>query len=316
MQTFSFNLSNGDADLIYAEFKKFSIPNNNQYVLFIFKILNSTITVYKSMKIVIQTTNLHELLDFVSLNKRIYFLFKDNTTNKQTNNIERYEINEEDLLKQFDYVIGSDEVGVGDLFGGLVVCTVSLNEQSYQEVKKLKIDDSKKINDSKIIEVAKNLSKIVSYSIAELSPQKYNNLISEFHNSHILKTILHYDGFVSELNKKENVIRSFLILDQYVNEKKFNEYLNIANLKKLKINLFATKAESKYLCVAAASILARAHFLKRMKQMSLKFNIEFPLGASSDYINNIAFSFYKKEGIETFKKVAKEHFSNFKKIIS
>ncbi|MDV3192501.1 MAG: hypothetical protein Q8840_00760 [Sweet potato little leaf phytoplasma] len=50
--------------------------------------------------------------------------------------------------------------------------------------------------------------------------------------------------------------------------------------RKYSISIFKTKAESKFLCVAAASIIARYLFLQEIEKLGKDNNLKLILGAS------------------------------------
>jgi ribonuclease HIII len=65
--------------------------------------------------------------------------------------------------------------------------------------------------------------------------------------------------------------------------------------------------------VAAASILARAEFLKRLEQLSGQWQVTLPKGASSA-VDSAGKIFVEKWGADKLKEVAKLHFKNRQKI--
>ena len=98
--------------------------------------------------------------------------------------------------------------------------------------------------------------------------------------------------FYTQYMCKHNNNRVTVIMDQYCDEKTYNKYLNdiqsLANLVVEHVNIFQTKAESKYIGVAAASILAREAFIKQINQLTQQVNkltnlnlSTLPLGSSN-----------------------------------
>ena len=67
-----------------------------------------------------------------------------------------------------------------------------------------------------------------------------------------------------------------------------------------------TKGEA-YTAVAAASIIARAEFVKRCNELKTKFGTDFPKGVS-DKVVSVGHDFVAKFGRENLKYVAKMHF--------
>ena len=73
------------------------------------------------------------------------------------------------------------------------------------------------------------------------------------------------------------------------------------------------KAESD-IAVAAASVLARATFVQKMKQMELAFGCNFPKGCNN-IVKDAAAEFIKKHGKERLIEVCKAHFKTYKEIL-
>ena len=59
--------------------------------------------------------------------------------------------------------------------------------------------------------------------------------------------------------------------------------------------LFKTKAESQYLAVALASMIARYGFIKHMDLLSSQYHMTIPKGASN-IVDDFAYQFVKKYG--------------------
>jgi ribonuclease HIII len=74
-----------------------------------------------------------------------------------------------------------------------------------------------------------------------------------------------------------------------------------------------TKAES-IPAVAAASIIARAEFLRRLSAISTQYGIELPKGAGSQ-VDEAGQKFITLKGREELKNVAKIHFKNTHRIV-
>ncbi|MEJ7517640.1 ribonuclease HIII, partial [Staphylococcus pasteuri] len=60
--------------------------------------------------------------------------------------------------------IGSDEAGSGDYFGPLTVCAAYVSHKNVQILKALGVDDSKKLTDTKIVELAEQLVTFIPHS--------------------------------------------------------------------------------------------------------------------------------------------------------
>ena len=208
--------------------------------------------------------------------------------------------------------IGSDEVGVGDFVGPMIVVACYVKKENIKYLDELGVKDSKKLTDAKIREIVPNLIKKVEFSKLTLSNTKYNAMIYKDENLNSLKAKMHNRALLNMLDKHEDV--SHIYIDQFVEEKKYYEYLNDEEERKVKCITFQTKGESYYPCIAAASIIARYCFLVEMDTLSSHYKMEFPYGASSK-VDGFAKEFIAKYGISEFNKIAKMNFANYKTAI-
>ncbi|MGZ9428545.1 ribonuclease HIII [Mycoplasma sp. 1012] len=205
--------------------------------------------------------------------------------------------------------IGCDETGVGDYLSPLVAAAVLIPKENLEKISLLNIKDSKKITDSKIIELTPKIKENCYFSISFLSQKQYNYL-SKFLNANELKMLLHLQN-INKLEKK--YITNEVIIDQFSTTNSINKYINklvnsslqvTAIKSKLKLE---TKAEDKFLEVGCASIIAREFLLQKMEEQNQKWNFKFLLGATKD-AKNCAFEFVTKYGFENLNQVAKINF--------
>ena len=213
--------------------------------------------------------------------------------------------------------IGCDEVGVGDYFGGMVTAAAVVIPEQITNLKNEIICDSKLINDKKIIEIYERINSRIKFSFTSITALEYNELFEKFKNAHIIKTYLH-NKTLAQLFQKEKFIPENVnvILDQYANSKNYYEYLEVINPdKKIDINVFEIKAESKYFSVALASIIARYHFLQQIEQLQAEIDLPIFLGASNPQIKIIVKKIHEKYGFNKLKNFVKLHFKTTEKII-
>ncbi len=206
---------------------------------------------------------------------------------------------------------GSDEVGTGDYFGPVVVCACYVSENQVEWLKQFNILDSKQITDHDIYELAPHLMKELTFSVLILDNAKYNE-IHQTTNLNAIKARLHQKAYDHLKNKLNGYLPSLCVVDQFSPKEKYYAYLlddyGITHLH------FETKAENKYISVACASIIARYTFLKALEQLSNKYELTIPKGASNK-VDQFGKTFIKKYGKEALKNVAKLHFSNTSRII-
>ena len=111
------------------------------------------------------------------------------------------------------------------------------------------------------------------------------------------------------LNLKKNHKFEGAVVDRFASDKTLLSSLK--DLKKIKLQ-HRIKAEDD-LAVASASIIARYLYLKKMKELSEKYEVELPKGASEKVVKT-ASEFVDKYGKEKLVEVAKIHFKTFQQI--
>jgi ribonuclease HIII len=212
-------------------------------------------------------------------------------------------------------IIGTDESGKGDYFGPLVSAGVYVDEISVFALVSAGVRDSKELSDKQNIELADLIATICKgkYAIIEISPERYNQLYDQFRRENKnLNTLLAW-GHAKALEEiLTKVDCHYAMADQFADEKfiisKLQERGKALNL------IQQHKAESN-IAVAAASIIARARFLKKLEKLSHDFHIDLPKG-SSEKVIEVANHFVTKFGKESLTKVAKLHFKTTSRILS
>lgn len=183
--------------------------------------------------------------------------------------------------------IGSDEVGNGSYFGGIVTASVFVRDQADVDfLLELGVRDSKKISDKKIREMAPQIKDRLEYAVSEAIPAQYNQAIASGLHIKEIMAILHNDaiGKVSATNP------DYVLIDEFASASKYSDYLEASNKKVAYSDRlrFEKKAESKYLAVAAASILARDAFLTQIDTMSDFLHMPIKQGVTAKVKEQIA----------------------------
>lgn len=203
--------------------------------------------------------------------------------------------------------IGTDESGKGDYFGPLVIAGVLIDKENLAAFHDIGIKDSKKLRDDTIEKLAFKIKAKSTFSVVTINPAKYNELYSKFKNLNNLLAWGHARAIENILEKKEC---KKAISDKFGNE---SLILNALMTKGKTIELEQRVRAEDDIAVAAASILARAEFVSRMKKMSEEYRLEFPKGAS-DRVQSQGKLFIQKYGFESLSNVAKIHFKTTSQI--
>ena len=209
-------------------------------------------------------------------------------------------------------VVGSDETGTGDFFGPMTVAAVYVDRTKIELLKELGIKDSKMLTDDKMVAIADDIKAICPHSVLILRNEKYNTVQEKGWSQGKMKALLHNKALSHVLTKMAPAKPEYILIDQFAERGIY--YNHIKNEKEIiRENVyFSTKAEQVHIAVAAASILARVAFIKEMDQLSAKFGMTIPKGASSK-VDEVAARIYMKHGEETLKSITKWHFANANK---
>lgn len=291
-------------DFILQNFE--AIVNPKQYAFWEIKHKDFTATFYNSSKFVIQGKNISALLDKLS---EKFNEIKRNPSHQPSpargegvmNNLSPFH-----LFTSSPY-IGTDESGKGDFFGPLVVAGVMINEKNRPIFEDLGIKDSKTLKDEQMIKMAVQIQKHSVYSVISISNSKYNELYSKFKNLNKLLAWGHARVIENILEKADC---------EYALSDKFGDESLIKNalMKHGKtINLEQRVRAESDIAVAAASVLARATFVQKMKSMENYYGCKFPKGCNN-IVKTASKEFIQKYGKERLIEVCKAHFKTYNEI--
>jgi ribonuclease HIII len=204
--------------------------------------------------------------------------------------------------------IGIDESGKGDYFGPLVIAAVFLDATTQNELTLMNVRDSKKISDGRILDMAPDIRMLCPHTMIAIGPQRYNELYAKIRNLNRLLAWGHAKALETLLDK---VSCAHAIADQFGDEQLI---LNVLQEKGRTIVLEQRHKAESDLAVAAASILARAEFLHRLKRLSDGIGTTLPKGASLA-VELAGRMIVKKHGAERLGLVAKLHFKTTQAVL-
>lgn len=251
---------------------------------------------YESGKLVVQGKETREFVEFV-LEPHI---LKEARLGYET------VLNPELLLPR----IGVDESGKGDFFGPLCIAGVYVNGSVVKAWQNAGIRDSKNISsDRKIRDLAELIRKTPASvtAVVAIGNEAYNRLHAKMRNVNALLAWGHARVIENLLAQKPrmNPPPVKAISDQFASNKQTLAQALMPLGQQVEL-VQKHKAEED-MAVAAASILARDEFLKRLGKMEKQFGMVFPRGASA-HVDEAAKDFVAKQGAGALAKVAKMHF--------
>lgn len=207
-------------------------------------------------------------------------------------------------------IIGTDEVGNGSYFGGLVVVASFTTPTDYKYLRQLGVDDSKKLTDATICRIAPSLSKNIHHKSLVVSPKKYNQAIASGYNAVSIKVALHNQAI--HLLLEQGLTPDHIVIDAFTSPRNYQTYLAREKHPVTQEVSLIQQAESHYLAVAASSIMARALFLEQLSQLSDACGISLPSGAG-ERSDLVASQLLEAGGMALLETLAKSHFKNTQK---
>jgi len=213
--------------------------------------------------------------------------------------------------------IGTDESGKGDYFGPLVSAAVYADAQVADLLRDLGVQDSKKLSDKRVRQMAPQIRKVVGdrAKVTTINPKRYNELSrqmrTEGKNLNSLLAWGHTRSILDLLDAGLNP--GYVIVDQFADASYIEKRLDAeAKRRDLEILQFP-KAESD-VAVAAASILAREGFLLWLERESLSRGVVLPKGAGQNVIE-VGRQLVASQGADVLPQVAKISFKTTRSVL-
>lgn len=203
---------------------------------------------------------------------------------------------------------GTDESGKGDFFGPLVIAAVACDFKQGVALSDWGITDSKKLSDGRATKLADEIKKAaIPHAVIAIGPAKYNELYAKFKN---LNRMLAWGHARAIENLLEQVDVDIVVADQFGDE---SLILRALFEKGRKIRLVQMPRGEQDIAVAAASVMARAEFLRRLNALGKEFGVTLPKGAGAP-VDTVGRQILKSQGLDVFSRIAKTHFKNLVKV--
>ncbi len=202
-------------------------------------------------------------------------------------------------------LIGGDESGKGDYYGPLVVAAVRIEPGDAEQLVAGGVMDSKQVSDSAALRIAAALRQRFPIALRVLDPPEYTRRQAKLGNVALLLSEL-YREVVGEIA----VPGCAVLIDQFSNSK---ERL-VSAFRGLDVQLFQEHRAERAAAVAAASLVARAEFLLRLRELSEEVGVALPKGAGPPVIK-AGHELLRLHGPKIFERVAKVHFKTTSKLL-
>ena len=217
-------------------------------------------------------------------------------------------------MKFSGHIIGVDESGKGDFFGPLVVAALLAGQDDLSFLAELGVRDSKRISDGRILFIDERLRARFPHRAVVLMPPEYNRRYDELRNLNVLLARCHVEaisGVLAECKKQKRPVDR-AISDRFGKTERLETALAEQNCHLPVKQLVRGETVPQ---VAAASIVARAEFIRRMDRLSVKYAMTLPKGASAQ-VDAVGRRLVREHGIEVLGESAKLHFKNYRRSLA
>jgi ribonuclease HIII len=213
----------------------------------------------------------------------------------------------------FEAHAGLDESGKGDFFGPVVAATVIAGPPAIEAWIKAGVKDSKKIADAQIVKLEKIIlgTPGAAAKTCACGMAKYNELMSRpGANLNRLLAWQHATALQEALARRPV---PWGLLDQFTEQPLVQRELERKGVRDFELRM-RTRAEEDPV-VAAASVVARAEFLRRMHELSKRFGAKLLKGAGPQ-VKEQAAEIIRKFGAPALADFAKLHFRTAYEVVS
>ncbi len=204
---------------------------------------------------------------------------------------------------------GSDESGKGDYFGPLVVAAVALTADNWRVAEALGAQDSKSLTDRRATALADELRGAFPNEVVTILPPRYNELYAKLRSVNRLLAWAHARAIEEVLARAPGATAA--VADQFGDEALIRDALFKRGRD---VRLVQMPRAERDPAVAAASILARAEFLRRLDALGRDAGMRLPKGASAQ-VEAVARALVASRGAEMLTRVAKRHFRTTQRVI-
>ncbi|MBI3872352.1 MAG: ribonuclease HIII [candidate division Zixibacteria bacterium] len=199
---------------------------------------------------------------------------------------------------------GTDESGKGDYFGPLVVAAVAADFGQTVQMSDWGIADSKTLSDTRVGKLARQITDAaIPVAVVTIGPERYNQMHAQMKN---LNRLLAWGHARAIENLLEKTTVDLIIADQFGDESLIERALLERGRQ---VRLLQMPRGERDIVVAAASVIARAEFLRRLAQLSEDLGMPLPKGAGAP-VDQAAANIIARLGEPKLATVSKWHFKN------
>ena len=200
---------------------------------------------------------------------------------------------------------GSDESGKGDYFGPLTVAAVGLTTATAEQAAAWGVRDCKTMSDATALDLDRRIRDALPHKVVGWMPEEYNRRYPAARSVNVLLGEAHAEAIAAVVAKLPGVEAA--VVDQFGDEGHVERALRARGVDVPLIQ--RPKADETDLAVSAASVVARAAFLRGLATLVKAWGLPFHKGAGPEVLAH-ARDFVRTHGQEALGQVAKLHFKS------
>ncbi len=204
--------------------------------------------------------------------------------------------------------VGSDESGKGDYFGPLVVAAVAVTSTNWRVLVELGVQDSKNLTDARAHGLAAAIGGAFPSEVIAVMPRRYNELWTKMGNANRMLAWAHARAIENVIARAPEATAA--VADQFGDESLIRNALFEHGRKVQLVQMHRAERDP---AVAAASILARAEFLRRLDQLGRDAGVRLPKGAGAP-VDAVARAVVASRGPTALDALAKIHFKTTQRV--
>lgn len=198
---------------------------------------------------------------------------------------------------------GSDESGKGDFFGPLTVAAVGLTTATAEKAASWNVRDCKTMSDPTALDLDRRIREVLPHKVIGWMPEEYNRRYLTARSVNVLLGEAHAEAIAAVTAKLPGVEAA--VVDQFGDEGHVERALRGRDVDVPLIQ--RPRADETDLAVSAASVVARAAFLRGMSKLEKDWGLPLHKGAGPETVEN-ARAFLARHGRDKLGEVAKLHF--------
>jgi ribonuclease HIII len=205
--------------------------------------------------------------------------------------------------------VGSDESGKGDYFGPLVAAAVAVTSENWRVLETLGVRDSKGLTDAVMTSLARDIRAAFPHEVVTILPPRYNELWRKLGSVNRLLAWAHARAIENVLERAPEATAA--VADQFGDRTLIERALFERGRA---IELVQMPRAERDPAVAAASILARAEFVRRLDLLGRSAGVRLPKGASAA-VDAVARALVAQRGPDALDAFAKRHFKTTQRVL-